>query len=182
MVIRAAATANPGEPTSLCFAGSRCNVMLVNWRTGAMAREFDWSKSASYDSERKEAFHREAKKQLKTLAQELGFASGSYDLRTNMGGIAVSGEVTLHHNDLYVQASQSLMGNDKGILIRTCESRKDFTGGRNHFAPLSWLNDGERPKLVKFCAQVLEQKLGFDADAKDDPSYNPHYSTPRFAR
>lgn len=147
-----------------------------------MAHNFDWNRSASYDAAQKEAFHREARKQLKKLAQELGFASGSYDLRSNKAGIASSGEVTLHHDDLYVQASQSTMGNDKGILIRTCENRKDYTGGSNHFAPLSWLSDGDRPRLARFCRQVLEQKLGFDADANDDPGYNPHYSTPRFAR
>lgn len=33
------------------------------------------------------------------------------------------------------------MGPDCGILIRTCKGRRDYVGGRNHFAPLSMLDD-----------------------------------------
>ena len=33
------------------------------------------------------------------------------------------------------------MGPENGILIRTCEGRRDYTGGRNHFAPLRLLDD-----------------------------------------
>ena len=42
---------------------------------------------------------------------------------------------------------------DTGILIRTCEGRKDYTGGRNHFAPLSLLDD--IPALASRCRTVL---------------------------
>ena len=56
-------------------------------------------------------------------------------------GIAVSGEITLHHDRVYVQACQPATGADSGILIRICEGRRDYTGGRNHFAPLSLLDD-----------------------------------------
>jgi len=145
-----------------------------------MPKKFDWSKSASFDSAQKEAFHKEARKQLKKLAAELGFAPGTYDLRSNKGGIAVSGEITLHHEDLYVQVDQSFMGPAKSVLVRTCNGRQDYTGGQNHFAPLSWLDDGQRERLVAFCNQVLEQKRGYNADGRD-AGYNPHYSTPRFA-
>lgn len=146
-----------------------------------MAKDFDWSKSASYDGSQKDAFHKAAKKQLKKLAAEIGFGAGSYDIRSNRGGIAVSGEIILHHGDLYVQVDQSSMGTEKSVMVRTCKNRKDYAGGNNHFAPLAWLNDSELHQLTAFCKQVLEQKLGFSADAKD-PGYNPHYSTPRFAR
>jgi hypothetical protein len=44
---------------------------------------------------------------LKALADALRLSSGEFDLRSNKGGIAVSGEVTLHGDDLYVQVSQS---------------------------------------------------------------------------
>jgi hypothetical protein len=37
---------------------------------------------------------------------------GDYDLRSNEAGLAVSGEITLHADRLYVQVSQSAMGYD----------------------------------------------------------------------
>jgi hypothetical protein len=53
----------------------------------------------------------------------------------------VSGEITMHHDRVYVQVSQPSMGHDSGILIRRCAGRRDYTGGRNHFAPLALLDD-----------------------------------------
>lgn len=106
-----------------------------------MAKGFDWNRSCSYDERQKLAFHREARRWLKKLAEELGLPSGSYDLRSNKAGIAVSGEVTLHGEAIYVQASQSAMGTANGLLIRSCKGRGDYTGGPNNFAPLSALED-----------------------------------------
>ena len=66
-------------------------------------------------------------------------------MRSNRGGVAVSGEVTLHGQNLYVQICQPATGHDSGILIRTCEGRKDYTGGANNFAPLSLLDNLAAP-------------------------------------
>lgn len=63
----------------------------------------DWYKPCAYDSDQKRAFHATGRKRLKALADALGFRPDSFDLRSNQGGIAVSGEVTLHHFALYVQ-------------------------------------------------------------------------------
>ncbi|MDH8489736.1 hypothetical protein QIG87_27455, partial [Klebsiella pneumoniae] len=52
-------------------------------------------------------------------------------------------EITLHSDRLYVQASQSVMGPDHGVLFRTCKGRKDFVGGQNNFASLDLLNRPE---------------------------------------
>ena len=103
--------------------------------------KIDWTKPCSYDAAQKRAFHLAARKRLKALAVELGFAPDSYDLRSNEAGIAVSGEITLHHTAIYIQVSQSCMGAGSGILIRTCKGRRDYTGGSNRFAPLSMLDD-----------------------------------------
>ena len=62
------------------------------------------------------------------------------DLRSNQGGVAVSGEITLHHDRVYIQVCQPATGADSGILIRTCDGRRDYEGGRNHLAPLSLLD------------------------------------------
>src|SRR6266851_1524123 len=101
---------------------------------------FDFRRPVAYDAEAKRAFHGHARRRLKQLADALGLPPQSYDLRSNAGGIAVSGEVTLHADRLYVQASQSAMGHHCGILFRTCRDRRDYYGGPNNFASLDLLN------------------------------------------
>jgi hypothetical protein len=101
---------------------------------------FDFRKPIAYDAEAKRLFHSRARSQLRRMATALGLEPGSYDLRPNQAGIAVSGEITLHGDHLYVQVSQSAMGYHSGILFRTCKGRKDFVGGPNNFASLDLLN------------------------------------------
>ena len=101
---------------------------------------FDFRKPVAYDAEAKRLFHSRAKSQLRRIATALGLEPGSYDLRSNHAGIAVSGEITLHGDRLYVQVSQSAMGHHSGVLFRTCEGRKDYVGGPNNFASLDLLN------------------------------------------
>ena len=104
---------------------------------------FDFRKSVAYDAEAKRVFHSRARSQLRRIAIALGLEPGSYDLRSNLAGIAVSGEITLHGDHLYVQVSQSAMGYHSGILFRTCKGRKDYVGGPNNFASLDLLNRPE---------------------------------------
>jgi hypothetical protein len=119
----------------------------------------DWYANCCYEPERKRRFHATARARLRKLAAELHLRAGSFDLRANQGGIAVSGEITLHHERLYVQISQPAVRSDSGILIRTCRGRRDFIGGANHFAPLSLLDD--IPKLAEHVrAVVLDVSIG----------------------
>jgi hypothetical protein len=118
--------------------------------------KIDWYKRCAYDDGQKRRFHAEAKKRLKELARQLRLPPGAYDVRSNNGGIAVSGEVTLHHDALYVQISQPATGTDSGILIHTCKGRKDYTGGPNNFAPLSTLDNIEA--LAGYCQRVLDRE------------------------
>lgn len=99
-----------------------------------------WTDPCAYDDAQKRRFHSTARARLRQLAVALRLPAGSYDLRSNQGGIAVSGEITLHHEAVYVQVSQSAMGGDMGILIRTCCGRRDYTGGPNSFAALTMLD------------------------------------------
>ncbi len=101
---------------------------------------FDFRRRVCYDAPAKRAFHSHARRQFKRLAAALGLSPGAYDLRSNQGGIAVSGEVTLHADHLYVQACQPATGHDTGVLFRTCKGRKDYHGGPNNFASLDLLN------------------------------------------
>jgi hypothetical protein len=102
---------------------------------------FQWDKSCSYDEDQKRRFHSTARSRLKKLAAALGLVPGTYDIRSNKAGIAVSGEVTLHHERFYLQVGQFGLSSGHGILIRTCKGRKDFTGGANHFVGLQLLDD-----------------------------------------
>ena len=79
----------------------------------------NWYLRCAYEPEQKRRFHTTARARLRKLAAALDFAPDSFDLRSNEGGIAVSGEITMHHDRVYVQVSQSATGYDSGILIRT---------------------------------------------------------------
>ena len=90
---------------------------------------FDFRKCVVYDADAKRLFHRRARRQLLDLAEALSLAPEAYDLRSNRGGIAVSGEVTLHADRLYVQVSQP---------------------GRNNFASLDLLHrPAELARLIR---------------------------------
>lgn len=118
---------------------------------------FDWYRSASYDAHQKQLFHRHARARLKALAQELKFPSGSYGLRSNAGGIAVSGEITLHHDAVYIQVCQPATGWDSGVMIRTCKGRRDYTGGANNFVRLRMLDD--LPALADRVRSIMHRNL-----------------------
>ena len=108
------------------------------------ATAFDFRKRVAYDDDAKRLFHHHARRQLRLLADALGLAPGAYDLRNNEGGMAVSGEITMHADHLYVQACQPATGHDSGVMFRTCQDRKDYTGGRNNFTSLDRLNDPDQ--------------------------------------
>lgn len=110
-------------------------------RTNKPAKPFDWEKPCAYDPGQKQAFHRAAASRLKALAAFIGWDKANFDLRKSKAGIACSGEITLHHERVYIEVSQSIMGSDAGILLRSCNGRRDYTGGSNNFAPLRLLDD-----------------------------------------
>lgn len=105
------------------------------------AKAFNFAKPVAYNDSAKRQFHSQGLARLRALAAALGLPKDSYDIRSNRGGIAVSGEITLHTNSIYVQISQPSFGGDRGILVRTCKGRKDYTGGKNNFLPLSVLRN-----------------------------------------
>lgn len=99
------------------------------------------AKNVSYaDPIVKTQFHNTARKFLKELAAQLP-EYGEFDVRSNKGGIAVSGEVTLHMDRLYVQVAQSVMGLDRAVMFRPCNGRKDYSGGMNNFTSMETLLD-----------------------------------------
>ncbi len=97
------------------------------------------NKDLSYNETDKATFHKEAKSVLRKVAKAMGLEKGEFDLRSNKGGIAVSGEVTLHSDNAYIQVSQS-MGRPT-VLYRSCNGRKDYSGGQNQYVDVSALLD-----------------------------------------
>jgi hypothetical protein len=80
---------------------------------------------------KKTQFHTAGKKFLKSLALELGLED--FVVRSNLGGMAVSGEITLHSDDFYAQFSESATSRGVSLMYRSCASKKDFCGNRNNF-------------------------------------------------
>ena len=101
----------------------------------------------AYNDAAKPQFHSGGKTVLRHIAKALNLPKGSYDIRSNLGGIAVSGEVTLHAENLYVQFSQSCLGLDWGFLARSCKGRRDYTGGTNNW--IKWEELLDLPTLIK---------------------------------
>lgn len=108
-----------------------------------------------YNAVAKKQFHATAKRYLKRLAAALALPAGSFDLRSNHGGIAVSGEVTLHGEHLYVQVSQFSIGPlERVVLFRGCHGRQDYSGMENHYATAEDLI--ATAPLTKRCGLVAE--------------------------
>jgi hypothetical protein len=87
------------------------------------------------DNGDKEEFHSKGMAVARLIAQALGLESSQRQIRSNMGGIAVSGEVTLHADNVYVQFSRSAIANSHGFMYRNCKGQKDYSGGRNRWMP-----------------------------------------------
>lgn len=104
----------------------------------------------------KKTLHAEGQAFLRQLAKDLDLGKGEFVIRSNAGGIAVSGEVTLHANNLYVQLGESLTGKGVTALFRHCDSRQDYTGGQNHFMALGSMLDGGYDRFVSSCRTVME--------------------------
>ena len=80
----------------------------------------------------KNKFHSTNKKFLKSIANELGLNPDQYDLRSNKGGPAVMGDVILHTDKFYAIVPGDFSHTNE-VMIRTCKSRKDYSGGMNNW-------------------------------------------------
>ncbi len=84
------------------------------------------------------------------LAKSLGLPCGSFDVRVNPAGTAVSGDVHLHGEWVYVSLTQTCLGPDFGFMWRLCRGRKDYTGRANQWAGWDELLD-----LPRLAAKML---------------------------
>ena len=105
----------------------------------------------------KATLHNSGRSFLKALADDLGLTKDQYTVRSNKAGIAVSGEVTLHADSLYVQLSESVMRPGQvGILYRSCQGQKDYSGGMNHHLTVQNLADGAYPGFISKCQMLMQ--------------------------
>lgn len=113
-----------------------------------------------YDYLNKTEFHKLAKAELRKLVKHLGMTRGTYDIRSNLGGDAVAGEVILHTEKVYLQIISKGFG-EKGlrVMYRTCKGRKDYTGGQNNYVSLEeFLTSEFRYKLSNMLFNDLTVK------------------------
>jgi hypothetical protein len=101
----------------------------------------------------KSNFHKRWTKTLRSIALELGIL-GECDIRSNQGGDAILGEVTLHGEKLYLQVGGSMCepGNPT-VLFRSCKGRKDYCGGNNRYMNASMLHEPRGMALLRDAAE-----------------------------
>ncbi|OZA00400.1 MAG: hypothetical protein B7X99_04300 [Rhizobiales bacterium 17-65-6] len=96
-------------------------------------------RGVSYDEAAKRTFHAEGRAAMRRLAEALEMDEGSFDIRSNKAGPAISGEITLHGEEIWVQLSLSCMGPDHEVLFRRVRGRDDHCGERNRWASINEL-------------------------------------------
>ena len=80
---------------------------------------------SGYAEASKASFKSRALAYLRAIAKDLQLSKGSYSIRFNPGGIAVSGDAILHSDSFYLTIGES------GLMYRTCKGQKDYHGGPN---------------------------------------------------
>lgn len=101
-------------------------------------------RGVAYDEPAKRLFHSEGRLALRRLADALGLEDGSFDIRSNKAGPAVSGEITLHGEALWIQLSLGPFGPDRAVCFRKVRDRQDHIGERNYWASVRELVEPER--------------------------------------
>jgi hypothetical protein len=89
----------------------------------------------------KRQFHAVAKKVGKGLLSLLGVPG---DVRSNLAGPAVTGDITVHMDRAYIKFSGDVPFCPPMFLYRTCNGRRDYTGGHNQWFQYQKLCDDPR--------------------------------------
>lgn len=113
-------------------------------------------RNLSYAHGNKREFMLAGKAVAKLIAERLGMKAGEYELRWNEGGIAVSGDVGLFSDWIYIDFSKSFVDQGGSFMYRATAPRKvdqfdrrkrvrwDYTGGRNRWMKWEQLLDLDR--------------------------------------
>ncbi|WP_323810720.1 hypothetical protein [Sphingobium baderi] len=120
-----------------------CAAQIAELRSRPMLKTLAL-RGVAYDEPAKRLFHSEGRSAMRRLAEALGLNDGSFDVRSNKAGPAVSGEVTLHGETIWVQMSLGPFGSDRAICFRKVQGRQDHIGERNHWAAVPELLEPDR--------------------------------------
>ena len=100
---------------------------------------------------------------MRRLADALGLAEADYEIRSNKGGVAVSGEITLHGEDVWVSLGLGALGADHEICFRRVRGRRDHHGARNR-----WASSRELLAPDRFAARIRRELALAPAAAEQD--------------
>ena len=107
-------------------------------------------KNAGYNAAYKAKYRSLSMKLIRELNKLL---NADADTRYNAGGIAVSGESTLHSDKIYIQVQGD--SSMQAILVRACTSKADYAGGPNKFYSFDRLREFGVEGLAQFAAQII---------------------------
>jgi hypothetical protein len=120
-------------------------------------------RGVAYDEAAKALFHADGRRALRRLADALGLAEADYEIRSNKGGVAVSGEITLHGEAVWVSLGLGALGADHEVCFRGVRGRRDHHGDRNHWASIRELLAPDR-----FAARIRRELALAPATAEQD--------------
>jgi hypothetical protein len=119
----------------------------MNITTKQLARFVALTRLACYDYHNKEEYKKLGRKILKYIAEQMQLPKESYEIRWNPGGIACSGDHTLHTDRIYVALHDNI--GSGWFYWRTVTGRKDYTGGQNQIVRWEkFLQPGGLDKLI----------------------------------
>jgi hypothetical protein len=99
--------------------------------------------------DQKEAFHKKWKKILRQIAtKDLGLVKGAFDVRSCKGGPAITGEVILHTDTVYVQVCEGFSGEGLQCMYRSCVGRASHRHGPNRWMPATMLVEQREAALA----------------------------------
>ena len=126
-----------------------------------LRRFVELTKSACYDyaqvsdcglGKLKQEYRNLGRRILKDIAERMGLTKGQYDIRWNPGGIACSGDSTLHTDKVYVALHDNC--GSGWFYWRTVKGRKDYSGGANQI--IRWDNFRTVADVDKLVARLRE--------------------------
>lgn len=118
--------------------------------------------NAAYDRDLKDRYRKLGRKILRFIVQELGLQKGEYEIRWNPGGIACSGNHTLHTDKFYLALHDNL--GFGSFYWRICQGRRDYTGGHNR--NIQWTE----LKQKGFVPLLKQLRIAQDGQWKDPSS------------
>lgn len=135
--------------------------------TAELSRFISLTKTACYNYHAKEEYRKLGHRILKYIAEQMELAKGEFDIRWNPGGIAVSGDHTLHTEKIYLALHDNC--GFGSFYWRTCEGRKDYTGGPNQ--NVTW-NALLRGGLAPLVAVLKMAQKGYVVEPNGDENFN----------